>query len=108
MQEIVDRVLQAEQKAKVLLEEARRKAAEARSAAEKKISQKLKNTRAEAQKLIQDSITAAKEKADQKCRQAAKKAEAENAEFMDRNREQIALLVEKVAALVITPEYKKG
>ena len=107
MQDIVDEVLKAEEKAKEFIQEARKNAAEQKSAVENEVGQKIKDARAEAQKIIQNGIAAAREKADLEYKRAIQKAQEENTDFMKRNKSRIEAIVEQVTELVITPEHKK-
>ncbi len=107
MNDIVDEVLKVEDEAKELIQEALKNAALKKSALENEVSQKIKDAREQAQKLIHDSADAAREKADLEYKQAIQRAEKENTDFMNRNKSRIETIVNQVTDLVITPEYKK-
>ncbi len=107
MQDIIDEVLEAESSAGKTVGDAHKKASELKSRVEDEISRKIKEARAEAQKLIREAIAGAKEEAEAEFELAVRRAEEENSAFMKKNEELTAAMVDKVAALLITPEYKK-
>ncbi len=107
MQNIVDQVLETEKKAESILQQARAREAEIRGEAEARASDLLVQARAEAQKILLEETDRARRESEQAYRQAIQQAEAEEADFIPRNRERIERAVDRILRLLLTPEWRK-
>jgi vacuolar-type H+-ATPase subunit H len=95
MQEIVSKVLEAEQQAEQTITEARQKAASIRASAD-------------AQQQLQAALAAARAEAERARREKVGKAEREASTFLDEHQGALQALVEQVVALITAPENLKG
>ena len=107
MQEIVDKVLQAEQQAEKTVQEARAQGAEIRTQADQACEGKLQQAREQAQSLVQESLAEARARAARELQEARAEAEERNARFLDEHREAIAAASEAVVSLLVTPEHER-
>ena len=108
MQEIVTKVLEAEQEAEQLLSDARKKAAELRAAADAEAAGRLQEARLAAQTLIQETLARTRAEAEAERARTVRQAELEAERFLQENQEALERVEGEVVALVITPEYGKG
>ena len=107
MQEIVDQVLKVEEKAKKIIQQAHEQAAAIKTAVESELSEKVKNSRLQAQQLIRDEIAEAKDKAQREYAEALDRVKKENIDFLAQHNRELETVVKKITALVITPEHKR-
>ena len=107
MQEIVNQVLEVEEKAKIIIQKAHERAAVIKTTAESELSEKVKNNRLEAQQLIRDEIAGAKKEAQREYQEAISRVEKENIDFLAQHNRELEAVVKKITALVVTPEYKR-
>jgi len=107
MQEIVNQVLEVEEKAKRIIQQAHEQAAAIKAAVESELSERVKNSRLQAQQLIQDEIAAAKKEAQGEYRQAIDRVKKENTDFLDQHNRELEAVVKKITTLVIIPEHKR-
>jgi V/A-type H+-transporting ATPase subunit G/H len=108
MQEIVSKVLEAEQQAEQTITEARQKAASIRASADAEAAAKLAEARAAAQQQLQAALAAARAEAERARREKVGKAEREASTFLDEHQGALQALVEQVVALITAPENLKG
>ena len=108
MQEIVNKVLEAEQQADQLLAKAREEAAALRAAADAETARNLQEAREQAHRLIQENIAQTREEAEREHRETIRAAEEEAGRFIERKREALEQVVDRVVALIIAPEFEKG
>jgi vacuolar-type H+-ATPase subunit H len=104
MQQIVDQVLKAEEEAESILNAARAKAQELRSQAERELTEELNSARQEAQRLLQQGVAQAKQEAQKTRESALARTEEQNRDFFSKNSAKIDLAVERIMALLSTPE----
>ena len=104
MQEIVTKVLEAEQ----ALAEARQKAAALRAAADTQTTAALQEARGKAQELLQADLARARAEAEREAREQVQSAEREAAAFLESRQEALRNLVERVVQLAVSPESLKG
>jgi vacuolar-type H+-ATPase subunit H len=108
MQEIVNKVLEAEQQAENAVQEARAKAAELRSQADTESEGKLLEAREQAHSLLHGSLLKAREQAAQEQQKARQQAERDNERFLEERRQAIDGAAEAVVRLLIAPEYARA
>ena len=108
MQEIVNKVLDAEKAAELALSEARQRAAGLRAEADTQTATALQEARAQAQELLQADLAKARAEAEREGREQVQRAEREAATFLESRRDTLRGLVERVVQLVISPENLKG
>ncbi len=106
MEEIIDRVLKAEQEAETTVQEARTLATEIRAQAEREVNAKIALAREQAQKIVQEGVAQARVKAEGAVQEA--RAQAEDLELMEKHKDKLRTIADEVTRLLITPEYKKG
>jgi vacuolar-type H+-ATPase subunit H len=100
MQEIFNKILEAEKQAEQTLTEARKKAADLRAAADAETAAAVQEARAAAQALLQSSLAEVRAETERAGREQVQKAEAEAATLRG--------LVDRVVELLKTPETLKG
>ena len=105
MQKIIDEVLKAEKNSEKIIQEARKSAAELKNRIESENKQRITMAHEEVHKLIQDAVIKAKKDAEEKYRLAMKHGEEKNADFMNNNKKNIDITINKIVNLIITPEY---
>ena len=108
MQEIVNKVLEAEQQAEKTVQEARAQAADIRRRADEQSEAKLQEAREQAQALVQDSLAEAREQAAREREESRAEAERRNARFLEEHRDALEAAAEAVAALLATPEHERS
>jgi len=107
MQEIVNQVLEVEEKAKRIIQQGHERAAAIKTAVESELSEKVKNSRLQAQQIIRDEITGAKKQAQREYQEAIDRVKKENTDFLDQHNRELEAVVKKITTLVITPEHKR-
>lgn len=107
MQEIIDQVLEVEQKAEALLKEAREKASHLKNDEDQKGAEKIKQAKEQAQQLIQSKTTEAREKASRDFAQAMKDAEVKQKTIFEENQEAAKEIIEDVLEIITIPEFRK-
>jgi vacuolar-type H+-ATPase subunit H len=108
MQEIVNKVLEAERQAEQTLAEARQKSSALRGEADAQAAAALQQARAQAQELLQAELAEARAEAERSTGEQVRKAHAEAESFLASRQEVLGDLVERVVQLAATPEYLKG
>jgi vacuolar-type H+-ATPase subunit H len=108
MQEIFNKILEAEKQAELILAEARKEAADLRAAADAQTAAAIQEARAAAQALLQTSLAEARAETERTGREQVQKAEAEAATFLESRQESLRGLVDRVVELLQTPETLKG
>ncbi len=107
MQEIVNQVLEVEEKAKKIIQQAHEQASAIKTAVESELSEKVKKSRLQAQQLIQNEIAGAKKEAQREYQEAIDRVKKENTDFLDQHNRELEAVVKKIIALLITPEHKR-
>jgi vacuolar-type H+-ATPase subunit H len=107
MQEIVNRVLEAEQQAEKTVQDARVRAAEMRKRADDEAEGKLKAAREKAQSFVQESLTEAHAQAAREQREARAEAERQNVRFLEERGDAIEAAAGAVVSLLATPEHQR-
>lgn len=107
MQEIIDQVLQVEEKARKIIQQAHEQAAAIKAAVESEQSEKVKKSRLQAQQLIRDEIAAAKKEAQRQYQEAIERVKKDNTDFLAQHNRELEAVVKKITTLLITPEYKR-
>jgi V/A-type H+-transporting ATPase subunit G/H len=108
MQEIVNKVLEAEQEAEKTVQEARAQAAEIRRRADEESEASLQKAREQAQSLIQEGLAEARARAAREQEQARSEAESRSARYLEERREALEAATRAVVALLATPEHERG
>ncbi len=108
MQEIVNKVLEAEQQADQVLAKAREEAAALRAAADAETTRSLQEAREQAHRLVQESLARTQEEAERERRETIRGAEEEADRFIERKREALEQVVDLVVSLIVAPEFQKG
>ena len=107
MQEIVNQVLEVEEKAKRIIQQAHEQAAAIKTAVESEQSEKIKNSRLQAQQLIKDETAAAKKETQREYQEAIDRVKKENTDFLAQHNRELETVVKKITALIITLEHKR-
>lgn len=107
MQEIVNKVLAAEQAAEKRIEEARSEAAAIRSKADKEAAHIVAEARDQANSLLQQTVAEARARADKEHAKRIEKIRTENQAFLARQEKKIGQAVEAVVTLVVNPEWSE-
>ncbi len=107
MQEIIDQVLQVEEKARKIIQQAHERAVEIKAAVESELSKKVKNSRLQAQQFIRDEIAAAKKEAQREYQEAIDRVKKENTDFLAQHNRELEAVVKKITTLVITLAHKR-
>ncbi|HUV06783.1 MAG TPA: hypothetical protein VMX75_03570 [Spirochaetia bacterium] len=107
MEEIIDDILKAEQRAESTLEEARKKEADMRRALESEISSMLEEAHTRAQKIIEERVSLAKREAQEMYEEGVKKAEGQRKNLLEKNKGQLENVVEEIVGYIVTPEYRR-
>ncbi len=107
MQEIVNRVLEVEEKARKIIQQAHERSAAIKTAAESELSEKVKKSRLQAQQKIRDEIAGAKKEAQSEYQEAISRVEKENTDFLAQHNRELEAVVRKITALVVAPEHKR-
>lgn len=107
MQKIVDEVLDAEKKAKVVIDQARDEAASLKSRVESEITESLKETRDKVQNEIKTGIEKARMQAEADYKKAVSEAEEANKVFLNENSSKIDSVVDKIVELLVKPEFNR-
>lgn len=107
MQEIVNKVLEAEQQGEKAVQDARARAAEIRKQSDEAGEGKLQEAREQAQSLLQDSLAEARAQAAREQQEAKAEAERQNARFLEERRDAIEAAADAVVSLLATPEYDR-
>jgi vacuolar-type H+-ATPase subunit H len=107
MQEIVNKVLEAEQQAEKTVQDARARAAEIRRQADQAGEAKLQQAREQAQSLIQESLAQTRAQVVREQEEAKAEAERRSARFLDERSDAIGAAAEAVVSLLVTPEQDR-
>ena len=107
VQDIIQRVLTAEQEAETVVREAREQAARIRAESDADVSRRLEQARADAQTHVQKTAQAAREDARRARDQALANAAEDTRRFETRHADRINNAVDTVCAVLVTPEYDR-
>ena len=107
MQEIFNKILEAEKQAEQTLAEARKKAADLRATSDAETAAAVQEARAAAQALLQSSLAEVRAETERAGRELVRKAEAEAASFLESRQETLRGLVDRVVELLKLPENLK-
>lgn len=102
MKQVIEEVLQAEERVGALLKGAREQADQIRRSAEQEISQWLNEARSEAQVLIQTSLEEAKKESEQIKEDRLQQADQAKASLLKDNADKVDGLVKEICDLVMT------
>ena len=105
MQEIVTKVLEAEQAAEQRVQEARSRAAEIRARSDRDVQARLQKAREQAGKRSQEILEKARAQVRAEHDKSLKQAQDENLEFFQSHEQDIDRAVEAVIGLVTAPEW---
>jgi len=105
MKDVVNEILQAEEKVEESLQKAREEAAGYKKDADREVNSIIGKAREKAQDSIREAVEEAKREAGIARNEAIKKAEEESRKLIDRNRAHIGELVEEIVTLVIGEDY---
>lgn len=107
MEEIIERIVQAEKNAEKLLEDARTSESALRARVEQESAGKLEKARLEGKRRYEQKVADAREKGKRGFDEAIQDAERRSREFQARNGDRLESIAEKVVELVVTPEYDR-
>jgi vacuolar-type H+-ATPase subunit H len=107
MKEVIKEVLQAEEKVNSIIEEARNKAAEIRKAADKEVSEKVRQAEQQAQEILKNTVEDSKKQAEQIRRERIEQGWHDNESLMQNNTDKINKLVDDICKLVLKTEFEK-
>ena len=107
MQGIIDEVLRTEEKARKIVQEAKRKESELRSALETEINGKINDAKREAQKLMQNGFAEAEEKTRVEFKQAIQESEKKNHEFLNGSENHFDEIASRIVSVIVTPEHSR-
>lgn len=108
MEQIISKVLEAEQQAEQALGEARRKAAAIRAAADAESATRVQEARAKAKALSQETLAAARAEAEAARERAVAQAAGQAELFLQENQATLRRLVDQVVTLITTTGLPKG
>ena len=89
MGDIIDRIIHTEERAKQIVEESRRKAAEMRAQSQTETTEILEEARSRAQKLIQDRVSKAQAEADSEYERMISEVQEKGSRFTAENQEHL-------------------
>ena len=107
MLEIVQEILEAEQKAEAILAEARERAGKLRADAESNAQEQLSTARARAAELVQTRLGQTRADLDRKYQAVVEQAAATTAAFPDANAEGVDALISNIVQFICEPEYRR-
>ncbi len=106
MRQIIEAVLQAEEKANCTLRQARTEGSEIMHAAEKEISDKTRAAHEKAQEIIQATVTEARAEAQQIRATKLEQADREEEALRQANAEMTGDLVDRICRTILRTEYQ--
>ncbi len=106
MSDILGRIFEAEERAKRIVEQARKKQAEERTRVETESAERLSRARDEARELIKENARTAREKADAELSELRMQIEKDAHLAGRQNEEIVEQMVDEIVRLVILPEYE--
>ena len=106
--DVLDAVLEVEQRAAASVADARAAARERRAATEEAYKNTVREAREEAQRLIQDAVDDAHARADREYAAALAGAEQERTKLLERHHDALDSLVAEVVDLVVTPSHRRA
>ena len=107
MQEIIDKVLTAEQDAEAAVREAREQAARIRAESDADISRRLEQARADAQTHVQQAAQAARDSARRARDRALADAAEDTRRFETQHPDRMDRAADAVCRFLVTPEYDR-
>jgi vacuolar-type H+-ATPase subunit H len=107
MKQIIEEVLQAEEKVDVILRQAREKASEIKRSAEKEISDKMSEAKQKAREIIQTTVEEAKKDAERIREEKLERAKQEKDTLLSENTGTINNLVDDICNIILATEYDK-
>jgi vacuolar-type H+-ATPase subunit H len=108
MKDIVDQILQTEQKMEEMLREQREKAGAMRSEAEKESSEKITRARSEAQQKVQEAVQTAKREAEAEREELLRQAGSQGKNIFLEDSTRIRKLVEEIADTIVEVRLKEA
>jgi vacuolar-type H+-ATPase subunit H len=106
MKQIIEEVLQAEEKVGAILDEARNKASEISRSAEKEVSARISDAREQARELIKAAVEDAKKEGQRIGEEKLKAADGEKDALLKNNAETTSNLVANICKIVLTTEHE--
>ena len=107
MKQIIKEVIEAEEQVGEILKQARTKAAEIRSSAEKEISAKMSEAHQQARQLLQSAIEEAKKQAKDIKQQKLAQAHQDKDSVLNQNADKIDALVSSICDIILTTEHER-
>jgi vacuolar-type H+-ATPase subunit H len=107
MKQIIEEVLQAEEKVDVILRQARERASEIKRSAEKEISDKMNDAKQKAREIIQTTVEEAKKDAERIREEKLERAKGEKDTLLSENKDTIDSLVDDICNIILATEYDK-
>lgn len=106
MKQIIEEVLQAEEKVGAILKEARNKASEISQSAEKEVSARISDAKEQARELIKAAVEDAKKEGQRIGEEKLKAADGEKDALLKNNAETTSNLVANICKIVLTTEHE--
>lgn len=107
MEELIDKVLRAEAKARKKIEDSHTKATEISSSSAAQADKRIEEARSRARNLIQDEVAKAQTAADREYDRQIGEYEKESLSLITSNKEHFDKIVERIMRLIVTPEHKR-
>ena len=107
MKEIIQEILQAEEKVGTFLEQARNKASEIKLSAEKEASEKTGEAKQKSREMIQAAVENARKEAEHIKQDRLGQAALEKDALLKNNADKINRLVDDICKIILTTEYDK-
>jgi len=107
MKQIIEEVLQAEEKAAAIGKEARAKAGQIRLAAEKEAAERVSEAKGQVRGIMQDVIDTARQEAERLRAERLAQADKDNEDLLKSRAETIEGLVDDIASIVLSTEREE-
>lgn len=104
MKKVLEEVLEVEEKVNDEISQARAKAAEIRSVADKDYSEKVSSAKERGREIVQEEIENAKKEAQREGQERLVEAKASREVFLSSNTEKVVSVVEKICQVVLETE----
>ena len=105
MKEIIEEVLQAEQKVDGIVREAREKASQIKRSAEKDVSETISEAQEKAREIMLSRVEEAKKEAERIRREKLEEAERQREELVAKHEETIESLVDQIRGVILKTGY---
>jgi len=107
MKEIIKEVLQAEENAGAILQQARERAAEMIRTVDKENAEKIREAQGRAQEIIRTTVDEARQEGEQLREEKLKQAAGEKDNLLHDKMEAITHLVDRVCAVILATEFEE-